>query len=106
MVLNRVHHTTANSMRSASKRGQNHDREKDRMSFPEMIRSEIHAGRADKSASLHVALKASGLPLPTRIAVIGNYLPRECGIATFTTDLCNALAAEYGENKLWFYIMF
>ncbi len=26
------------------------------------------------------------------IAVIGNYLPRHCGIATFTTDLCNALA--------------
>ena len=29
-----------------------------------------------------------------RIGVIGNYLPRRCGIATFTTDLCEALAAE------------
>ncbi|MFC1735382.1 glycosyltransferase family 4 protein [Candidatus Hydrogenedentota bacterium] len=28
------------------------------------------------------------------IAVIGNYLPRKCGIATFTTDLCDALADE------------
>jgi len=28
------------------------------------------------------------------VAVIGNYLPRQCGIATFTTDLCSALAAE------------
>ncbi|MCD6430904.1 MAG: glycosyltransferase family 4 protein [Deltaproteobacteria bacterium] len=27
-----------------------------------------------------------------KIAVVGNYLPRQCGIATFTTDLCNALA--------------
>jgi tetratricopeptide (TPR) repeat protein len=27
-----------------------------------------------------------------RVAVIGNYLPRKCGIATFTTDLCNALS--------------
>ncbi len=27
-----------------------------------------------------------------KIAVIGNYLPRKCGIATFTTDLCDALA--------------
>ncbi|MDA3832736.1 MAG: glycosyltransferase family 4 protein [Spirochaetales bacterium] len=27
-----------------------------------------------------------------KIAVIGNYAPRQCGIATFTTDLCNALA--------------
>ena len=28
------------------------------------------------------------------IAVIGNSLPRQCGIATFTTDLVNALAKE------------
>jgi glycosyltransferase involved in cell wall biosynthesis len=46
-------------------------------------------------------LKACRLPLPTRIAFVGNYLPRECGIATFTTDLCNALAAEYGEGRLF-----
>jgi glycosyltransferase involved in cell wall biosynthesis len=31
-----------------------------------------------------------------RIAFIGNYLPRQCGIATFTTDLCEAIAAQYG----------
>ena len=30
-----------------------------------------------------------------RIAVVGNYVPRRCGIATFTTDLCEALAARY-----------
>ncbi len=28
-------------------------------------------------------------------------MPRECGIATFTTDLCTALAAEYGEGRLF-----
>ncbi|MGO8773215.1 MAG: glycosyltransferase family 4 protein [Terracidiphilus sp.] len=39
--------------------------------------------------------------MPTRIAFIGNYLPRECGIATFTTDLCTALASEYGEGRLF-----
>ena len=38
--------------------------------------------------------------LPTRIAVIGNYLPRQCGIATFTTDLCSAISAEYGTARL------
>jgi glycosyltransferase involved in cell wall biosynthesis len=37
---------------------------------------------------------------PSRIAVIGNYLPRHCGIATFTTDLCSAIAAEYGASRL------
>ncbi|MFA6570585.1 MAG: glycosyltransferase family 4 protein, partial [Bacteroidota bacterium] len=32
-----------------------------------------------------------------RIAFIGNYLPRQCGIATFTTDLSEAIATEYPE---------
>ena len=52
-------------------------------------------------AATPVVLKACTPPLPTRIAFIGNYLPRECGIATFTTDLCNALTAEYGEGRLF-----
>ena len=38
--------------------------------------------------------------LPNRIAVVGNYLPRRCGIATFTTDLCDALHAEYATAEL------
>ncbi|MGB7263955.1 MAG: glycosyltransferase family 4 protein, partial [Terracidiphilus sp.] len=71
------------------------------MSFPELIPSETETGRTDASASRPIALKASRLPLPTRIAFVGNYLPRECGIATFTTDLCDALAAEYGEGRLF-----
>jgi len=32
--------------------------------------------------------------------VVGNYLPRQCGIATFTTDLCAAITAEYGTARL------
>jgi len=42
----------------------------------------------------------SKVSLPSRIAVIGNYLPRQCGIATFTTDLCSAISAEYGTARL------
>src|SRR5579863_8648282 len=38
--------------------------------------------------------------LPNRIAIVGNYLPRHCGIATFTTELCDALHAEYGATEL------
>src|SRR5512135_2008554 len=38
---------------------------------------------------------------PTRVAVIGNYLPRQCGIATFTTDLCDSLAAESPATTLF-----
>lgn len=37
-------------------------------------------------------------PTGNRIAFIGNYLPRQCGIATFTTDLCEAIAAQNGET--------
>ena len=39
--------------------------------------------------------------LPSRIAVVGNYLPRQCGIATFTTDLCDAIFNECGAARLF-----
>ncbi len=39
------------------------------------------------------------LPLIKRIAFVGNYLPRQCGIATFTTDLCESIAAEYPDRS-------
>ena len=32
-----------------------------------------------------------------RIAMLGNHMPRQCGIATFTTDLSDAIAAEFSE---------
>ena len=35
------------------------------------------------------------------IVLLGNYLPRQCGIATFTTDLLNALIAESPESSIW-----
>ena len=34
-----------------------------------------------------------------RIAFIGNYSPRRCGIATFTTDLCEAIAEQYSDTS-------
>jgi hypothetical protein len=39
-------------------------------------------------------------PVP-KVAMIGNHLPRQCGIATFTTDLCNAIVAAYGEPDVF-----
>jgi hypothetical protein len=50
------------------------------------------------AAPLPVLSMNCSLPLPTRLAFVGNYLPRQCGIATFTTDLCTAVADEYGED--------
>ncbi|MGD9212569.1 MAG: glycosyltransferase family 4 protein, partial [Desulfobacteraceae bacterium] len=35
------------------------------------------------------------------IAVIGNYLPRQCGIATFTTDLVEGLSVQDPEINCW-----
>jgi glycosyltransferase involved in cell wall biosynthesis len=32
-----------------------------------------------------------------RVAFLGDYIPRQCGIATFTTDICEAVAAEFPE---------
>jgi glycosyltransferase involved in cell wall biosynthesis len=71
------------------------------MSFGEIINPEEPAGGLFPVASLPIASQASSLALPTRIAFIGNYLPRQCGIATFTTDLCTALGNEYGGERLF-----
>jgi glycosyltransferase involved in cell wall biosynthesis len=71
------------------------------MSLPEMMHPDTAFLGPDTGEDLRVFLKAGSSPLPTRIAVIGNYLPRECGIATFTTDLCTALTTEYGEGRLF-----
>ncbi|RLB85685.1 MAG: glycosyl transferase family 1 [Deltaproteobacteria bacterium] len=35
------------------------------------------------------------------VTVIGNYLPRQCGIATFTTDLVGSLSAEAPDIYCW-----
>jgi glycosyltransferase involved in cell wall biosynthesis len=50
--------------------------------------------------AVNATIAAPRAALPTRIAVIGNYLPRRCGIATFTKDLCDAIHAEYGVTEL------
>jgi len=40
-----------------------------------------------------------------KVALVGNYLPRQCGIATFTTDLLTALAKELKETECWAVVM-
>lgn len=35
----------------------------------------------------------------THVAFVGDYIPRRCGIATFTADICEAIAAEYPKAK-------
>jgi hypothetical protein len=35
------------------------------------------------------------------VAVIGNYMPRRCGIATFTTDLVEGLSVMAPDMNIW-----
>jgi len=75
------------------------------MAFPESAQSRGALARI-KSLPLKLEEKLNHVlhtrpnTRPSRIAVVGNHLPRQCGIATFTTDLCNAIAAEYGPAGL------
>ena len=71
------------------------------MPFPDPMHPGKTTADPVPEACSHAGMNVCKLPLPTRIAFVGNYLPRECGIATFTTDLCTALAAEYGEGRLF-----
>ena len=63
--------------------------------------AENHSRGARTSSAPQPLPAGCSLPLPTRIAFVGNYLPRQCGIATFTTDLCNAVAMEFGSDRLF-----
>jgi len=42
---------------------------------------------------------------PHKIALIGNYLPRQCGIATFTADLLTAISDESPASECWAVVM-
>ncbi|MGA2672608.1 MAG: glycosyltransferase family 4 protein [Terracidiphilus sp.] len=71
------------------------------MSLTETNRHKVIAQSLHPAVSSPAASTSCSLPLPTRIAFVGNYLPRQCGIATFTTDLCTALATEFGSGRLF-----
>lgn len=71
------------------------------MDIHERAHTQKQTGKSASDISVSLEQKVSSVHLPTRIAFVGNYLPRECGIATFTTDLCTALAAEYGQDRLF-----
>jgi glycosyltransferase involved in cell wall biosynthesis len=68
--------------------------------FPDGSLEVVPQRSAEQTVSAARPRSQSKPPLPSRIAVIGNYLPRQCGIATFTTDLCAAISAEYGTARL------
>jgi glycosyltransferase involved in cell wall biosynthesis len=64
-----------------------------------LARLKAHTLKLEERLAASLRIKSSA-SLPSRIAIIGNYLPRQCGIATFTTDLCNAIGTEYEAVQL------
>ena len=66
--------------------------------FPEQVAEILELGLPVRT--VHSMAPARLQSKPSRIAVVGNYLPRQCGIATFTTDLCTAISSEYGNARL------
>jgi glycosyltransferase involved in cell wall biosynthesis len=69
--------------------------------FPEPVLNVVRSRPLVRNGVSQARPRLQSKPsLPSRIAVIGNYLPRQCGIATFTTDLCAAISAEYGVARL------
>ena len=76
------------------------------MSLPKIISSakileliEVESIKLEDKSVISIAAPPHPA-LPNRIAIVGNYLPRHCGIATFTTDLCDAIHAEFGAVEL------
>src|SRR5579862_943816 len=61
----------------------------------------IGSSTSHKAQPVQALSPSVTLALPSRIAIIGNYLPRQCGIATFTTDLCDAVSNEFGTERLF-----
>jgi len=36
--------------------------------------------------------------IPNKIAFLGDYLPRKCGIATFTSDIYTTISSQYPKS--------
>ena len=45
------------------------------------------------------ALATEPMPNTKNIAFLGDYIPRRCGIATFTADVCEAVASEFPQTQ-------
>jgi glycosyltransferase involved in cell wall biosynthesis len=56
------------------------------------------AKKNNKEGSFRMECNQSNI---RRVAFIGNYLPRQCGIATFTTDLCEGYARRFPDIEVF-----
>ena len=63
--------------------------------MPEVTSSTGARTRAGAAPIVGRFERASAAPLVRRVAVVGNHLPRQCGIATFTSHLTAAIAEAF-----------
>ena len=52
-----------------------------------------------RRANLRIRLPMTTSPQTSHLAFVGDYVPRRCGIATFTADICEAVSAEFPKAK-------
>jgi hypothetical protein len=64
----------------------------------------IHFDPAVTARSLS-KLPSYSLPKVAKIALIGSFAPRRCGIATFTTDVHHALQSRYPSTRIGVWAM-
>ena len=50
-------------------------------------------------------MESTNAPAPKRVAFVGNYLPRKCGIATFTSDLAESFTEQYPQIQTFALVM-
>ena len=55
--------------------------------------------------SIYPTLRAAGLARPSRVALIGTFTPRKCGIATFTSDIVEQLGIHHPEIEFDVYAL-
>jgi glycosyltransferase involved in cell wall biosynthesis len=60
------------------------------------LRAQAERGILNRSAG-GIINDATATRAIRRVAMLGSYAPRQCGIATFTTDLSDAIAAEFAD---------
>ena len=61
------------------------------------LRNEIEDQKQPPAPSLLRALPRKAFAAARRIALVGNFAPRKCGIATFTTDIFDKLGEFHPE---------
>ena len=58
-------------------------------------RGEKHVAAIVRRSKFPISTAMDSSPNTKNVAFLGDYTPRRCGIATFTADICEAVAAEF-----------